>query len=183
MSLVATCLTCGAFGPPELRYFCPTIMVTLVALSGALEALWRDFVPKETQRRVTRSAVVVLCFAVMFAWSEPYYTKHPKTPQFTNQLKLAKMLNEHHVDIVMAGYWDAGILSFLTGRKTLGLAVQCEPNGFGSRDLNLRSDWKLPAKGSYAVYFDATMTEACRSKLPAVADVHRSVQRQSVLLR
>jgi hypothetical protein len=168
-SLVATCLTCGAFGPPELRYFCPTIMVTVVALPGALESLWGSFAKHEAQRQATRVLVVLVCFGLMFAWTEPYYTKHPKSPQFNNQLNLAKMLNDHNVDILMAGYWDAGILSYLADRKVLGLAVQCEPNGFGTRDLNLRSDWNLPARASYAVYFDATMTAACRGKLPAKA--------------
>ncbi len=168
-SLVATSLTCGAFGPPELRYFCPTIMVTLVALPGALEQLGTEYLLKLRQRQIARWFVIVLSLALMFAWTEPYYTKHPKSPQFNNQLNLAKKLNERHVDILFAGYWDAGILSYLTGRDVVGLAVQCDGLGFGTRDLNLRSDWKLPPKASYAVYFDATMSKECRSRLPVGA--------------
>ena len=168
-SLVTTSLTCGAFGPPELRYFCPTIMVTLVALPGALEQLGTEYLLKLRQRRIARWFVIVLSLALMFAWTEPYYTKHPKSPQFNNQLNLAKKLNERHVDILFAGYWDAGILSYLTGRDVVGLAVQCDGLGFASRDLNLRSDWKLPPRASYAVYFDATMSKECRSRLPVNA--------------
>ena len=183
-SIGLTTLTAGAFGPAEWRYFPPGLFAILAVLPTALEGLWvnlkADAIGPTVRASFTkrpigmptaiRTSVVILCFGLIAVSTEPWHEKNPRRPKYEAQLAVADLLNEHQVDILIADYWDSGIISYLSGRSVRGLIASCYNGQIYNRDMNMRRDWNLPDQASYAVYLHKSMADACNEHLPAKAD-------------